>query len=75
MPLTFRHKLRQQSNTVTPFDTFRSVGDNIFKLCNIPRRHGEIIMGAEELGGGEVARASQRGVPKRRLLPAILLMV
>jgi hypothetical protein len=44
LPLTFR------CNTVTTFDTFHVVGDNICKLHSISRRHGEIVVGVEELG-------------------------
>jgi hypothetical protein len=48
MPLAFRYK------AVTTFDTFHVVSVNVFKLHSIPRRHGEIVVGEEELGEGKL---------------------
>ena len=72
--LTFRYNPLQCSTTITTFDTFPAVCDNILKLCNVPRRHVQIVRGVEELGEG-MLRAHRKGRSLRRPLPARLLSI
>jgi hypothetical protein len=72
--LTFGYNPLHRSTTITTFDTFPAVRDNILKLCNILRRHGQIVRGEEELGEG-ILRAHYNGRGFRRPLPARLLSI